>query len=339
MRKEALDFREPTLREFAEPWIDARLANRLAGKSDFAADSFASVLRQHIIPEFGDARISEISRQWVARWHMSQRDIISSRTGRPLAPRTMRTHLAVLAIVLEDAIFEYEGFLPEGFRNPARLPRRVVAKRVDRDSFDRARKVFEPEEIRMMISDQRLKPERRMLWALSFFLGARPGEIVALKWADIEHDDPLAAMRIRRSIRATIVRNATKTGSHRRCPIHPTLAGMLRGWREEGFENRFKLRPEPDHPIVPGRGAPRRIRHSCVNATNVRLVHDLKKLGLRAGRTPHDWRASFLTIAEACGARRDVISRATHPRGSTVLDGYVRQSWSELCQAVLMIEI
>lgn len=67
-----------------------------------------------------------------------------------------------------------------------------------------------------------LSPERRRLFRASLYLGARPGELFALRARDV--DLITGTVQIRRSHK----RNTTKTGTERVVPIHPAIDTELR---------------------------------------------------------------------------------------------------------------
>lgn len=84
-----------------------------------------------------------------------------------------------------------------------------------------------------------LPAHRQPLFRASLYLGARPGELIALRARDV--DLPTGTVVIRRSHG----RNTTKTGSERAVPIHPALVDELRR-AVEGKDPDALLFPKPD---------------------------------------------------------------------------------------------
>ncbi len=119
-------------------------------------------------------------------------------------------------------------------------------------------------------------------------------------------------------------------------PVHPVLAAMLASWKLTGWRKMFGRAPGPDDLIVPGReGGPR-----CAGWALKCCYADLKTLGLRK-RRHYDTRATFLSLAEADGARSEALRWITHPSPRDAMDGYKRLSllWPALCEAVRCLKV
>jgi hypothetical protein len=97
--------------------------------------------------------------------------------------------------------------------------------------------------------------------------------------------------------------------------VHPTLAKLLAQWKLTGWlEMRRESKPEavgplPDDWICPYSTGGIRIEAS------LDIFHDLKRLGLRSCRL-YDSRRTFISLALASGARKEVLCWVTHNSSS-----------------------
>jgi hypothetical protein len=60
---------------------------------------------------------------------------------------------------------------------------------------------------------------------------------------------------------------------------------------------------------------------------------DLSRLGLRR-RRHYDTRRTFISLAQADGARKDVLRWVTHGPTGKAFDAYTTLPWATLCEAV-----
>lgn len=80
-------------------------------------------------------------------------------------------------------------------------------------------------------------------------------------------------------------------------------------------------------------------KHRNANHMCRRLHEDLERLGLRK-RNQHDFRRSFISIAEECGANVPLLKWITHgnPR-STIMDDYTAISWEARCAEMMKVDV
>ena len=283
--------------------------------------------RVHIDPAFGGAHISDISRRDVARWHLQCASKLSSRTAHNV--------LRLLQQILENASFEADAAWP----NPADIPKsRRVPKRPSTLHLNREQ-YFTPEEAMALMTHGTVPEDRQVFYVISFLTGARPSETAALCWGDWDPAiQPLGRIRIHATLDgAGQLKPQTKTRAHRLVPTHPYLQERLQRWSEYGYERLFGVPPKTWI-------APFRNRALSIVARPYRRAldwfrRDLERLGLRGNRTPHAMRHTFLTWAEAGGARREVLRRITHAGRADVVDGYIQTRWADLCAEVSRIKL
>ncbi len=106
---------------------------------------------------------------------------------------------------------------------PCVLLRGTLPKKVDKDPEWRHTAIFTREELARLVSDPRLLPDRRMVYALKGLAGLRQGETSSLRWRQI--DDATLGMRPRRGhdLRRTFITLAQTDGANRdalQCVTH-----------------------------------------------------------------------------------------------------------------------
>lgn len=93
--------------------------------------------------------------------------------------------------------------------------------------------------------------DRRVFYALMFFTGARPGEVIPLRWSSLLARADLDGLQFAKAW--------TKTEATKVVPVHHELVAVLKMWREEGWQERFGRAPDDNDlivpmPLDPGRG-------------------------------------------------------------------------------------
>jgi len=167
--------KKPTLDEFTKISFSLHKHSR----RELTQKKYDDIYRLHIQKILGHKRIDKIKRAELFLW---QNKLLDTRTGKTVS--AIRT---VLMSILEDA---YKEEIIE--KNYLRLvdPPKVVETREKRP--------FTVEEIYTILDNA---PEHiRAYFAIGFFAGMRTGEIIALRWQDIDFDEWI--IRVRHSIRA-----------------------------------------------------------------------------------------------------------------------------------------
>lgn len=181
----------------------------------------------------------------------------------------------------------------------------------------------------------RIDEDRRTFYALGFLTGMRPGEIAALQWSDWDQEtSPLGKITASKAFeRWSETIKGTKTDTPRDVPVHPVLAMVLAAWHEEGWERVYGRRPKPSDLVVPT------LEGNCRADPTLRELHaDLAMLGAPPRRV-YDMRRTFISLAQADGARRDVLRWVTHGGSSDVMDLYTTIPWEARCEAVACLRL
>ncbi len=298
-----------TVADYAVRWTDDRKDLGLASAGDDLTR-----LRFHILPTLGTMPLEAVRPRHI-------RDLVLDlRRQAVLAPRTIRHVYAIAACMFRTAVAD--ELIPF---TPCVLAKGILPKNVDKDGSFRANAIFTREEVEILISDVRLLEDRRVVYALKALAGLRHSEASGLRWRQYDRElEPLGALNLER----------TKTQVPRRVPVHPTLARILREWREGGWERTFGRAPSDADFVVPTRNMTERLSPEAQNAFRL----DLAMLGLRH-RRGHDLRRTFITLAQVDGARRDLLETITHgPRGN-IINIYTTFPWPALCAEVAKLRI
>lgn len=159
-----------TLSQAAEEWLEGARSGLIRNRSgDMYKPSvirgYEQALRQHLLPDLGPHRLSEISRVDVQ--HVADRLLASGAN-----PSTIRNALMPLRVIFRRAVSRGELAI-----NPAtgvELP----AVRGRRDS------IVSPEQAAKLL--EALPTHDRALWGTALYAGVRRGELMAMRWEDVD---------------------------------------------------------------------------------------------------------------------------------------------------------
>jgi integrase len=310
-----------TVRRYATRWVEDRIKAGLASAVDDE-----SRFRLHALPGLGAIKLEDVRPRHI-------RDLVKKlRADGKLAPRSVRHVYGLLHTMFKDATVDE---LID--TNPCVLTRGDLPKIVDKDPTWRAGAVFTRGELEQLISDERLPPDRRMLYALLGMAGLRFGEASALRWRTYDTTlEPLGRLLIASSWQTRRKQEkSTKTEQPRQVPVHPVLARLLAEWKLDGWQLMMGRAAGPDDLIIPSRQGLHRSRHHGLE----KFSEDLIRLGLRH-RRQHDLRRTFISLARTDGARKDVLETITHgQRGSNIMDLYTTPPWPLLCEEVAKLKV
>ena len=324
--KQTSSRRRLTVSAYADQWLTRREG---LGISD--VENERGRLKHHVLADIGHLALADVRPRHI-------RDLVHRlRRQGDLAPRTVHKVYGVVRILFNDAVVD--ELIPS---SPCVLRKRDLGPDEDQDPEWRAGAVFEREELELLISSPELPWDRRVVYALMGIADLRHGEMAGLRWRNYDPDmKPLGKLVVAHSYASR-----TKTKRPRMMPVHPTLAVVLDGWRDEGWEKMMGRAPGPDDliaPRPPHHVARQKSRKSTSgmrdkNYSRRRMVDDLKALGMRH-RRGHDLRRTFITLARQDGARPDLLEMVTHaPRGN-IMNIYTSMPWEALCAEVAKLRV
>jgi integrase len=202
---------QTTLREAAETWLAGAKSGAIRNRSGdvfkpSTLHGYERTLRTRILPVLGGARLSDISRADI-------QDFAERMLAEGKDPSTVRNAIMPLRVIFGRAVEREEIAI-----NPTtalRLP--AVRGRRDR--------IVDPQEALRLLGQ--LSEEDRVLWATALFGGLRRGELLALRWSDV--DLAQGVLQVERSYdpRSSETVHPKSRAGVRRVPIAAVLRDYL----------------------------------------------------------------------------------------------------------------
>lgn len=255
------EIKVPTFREYAEMWIETYKVGRIKATT---LGGYRTILESHLYPAFGEKILTEISTK-------SIQEMLNGKTDK--SRKTLQDIMILLRAILESAL--KDGIIA---KNPAD-DRRIMIPSTKKTT----RNALEVSDVKDIISsiETLTNIDDRRYEALLIFTGMRRGEVLALKWEDIDLKNNL--IHVQRNV--TFPRGCnepqvgtTKTESGvRQIPIIPKLLDYLKPFGTAGF-------------IIGNGETPNTL--SVVRRRNERI----NRLIDMHGATPHIFRHSFATM-------------------------------------------
>jgi integrase len=236
--------------------------------------SYETSLRLHILPAIGGLKLGDVQRRDVQR-------LADDLLAKGLDPSTIRNALMPLRVIYRRAL--EDGDVAVSPCASLRLP--AVRNRRER--------IVSPEQAAALV---RALPEAdRAVWALALYAGLRRGELMALRWSDV--DLAAGVIRIERSWdpKARVIVEPKSRAGRRKVPV----AGVLRDLLVE-----HKIKAEGD--LVVGRNGGR----SPFDADTV--AERASKRWRLAGLDPitlHEARHTFASLMIAAGVNPQALTK------------------------------
>lgn len=213
---------EASVTGYLRGWLDSHaLEVRPATLS-----GYRQMIEMYVIPNIGHMRLQSVRPMTLTKLYVDLLDH-GGKNGRALSRRTVDFVHATLRKALNDAV-HVEGLLPS---NPAIRAKRPKAK--PKQVHD----VWDAAQLRLFLD---LVEDHKWfaLYRLAAYSGARRGELLALKWADLDYADK--SMRIRAS--AGMVENqrlegSTKSGRERRVSLDDVTLAALKAHRKQQMKD------------------------------------------------------------------------------------------------------
>jgi integrase len=282
-------------------------------------------LELHVLPTLGAKQLGDVTPSDVL-------DLCWSLYGPSFGAKSVENVKKVLSSVFTRAQFEQ---LVDS--NPCKLIPRGELPKTGSNPWPK----YEPEEVAALLTDERIPPDRRVLYALAFYFAVRIGEACGFRFSDWDRTQkPLGLMLIDKQYDGQPLKpERDDYKAERRFPVHPEAARLLAWWKLAGFAERFGRPPRDDDPVSP---YPRNMKARTLSKASHGLYADEKLTGVehKPGRLTHGFRKAFISMARAAGANPDVIRTMTHPGGSRdILDVYTQWPWTSFCDAVRLVKL
>ena len=204
----------PLMKDYVTEWYERYKKRLLRPKTML---NYESMLKAHIIPFFGEMRVGDVTTS----------DIQSFFDTMPGAARSTVKHMKDVLHQIFDAAVE-DGYAT---KNPTNSKRLVLP------SKQKTRNALTPEQVQHILFQMvRLRKSDQLLLMLLIFTGMRKGEILGLKWEDI--DMKASMINVSRAVvhvnnRPVVGRTKTDSGT-RDVPILPQLERFLKNCERTG---------------------------------------------------------------------------------------------------------
>ncbi len=220
------DQKEPTFAEYAERWLKHHA--EIQCKPSTVA-RYREILRLYLLPAFGPAKLNQVTRTMV-------KDFISEKVGVGTFSRnSLRLMLSTLRVIFNHAI---DNEMPEQ-KNPAvKLGKLTKGGRPGRKATALSRGEAE----RFLQATQEYCPQYYPLFLVALRAGLRQGELIALRWGDVqfgesEHDRHRYILVQHNYVRGRFT--TPKSGEARRVDLSRQLRQVLLDLRDQRLLEAF----------------------------------------------------------------------------------------------------
>jgi integrase len=218
-----------TVATYLDQWLEAHTVE----VKPKTLQDYRHLINRHVRPQMGALRLQAIT---PARLTKLYRELAASggRDGAGLSPRTVEYVHAVLRKAFRDAVV-VDQILPSNPVERAKRPRKAHSE---------PGQVWTPAQLRTFL-DTVMQHRLFAFYHLAAYTGARRGELLNLRWRDIDLD--LAEIRITGSaavIAGRRIEGTTKSGRSRTVSIDPDTVQLLRDHRKRQAEERLRVGPE-----------------------------------------------------------------------------------------------
>ena len=189
----------PTVSEYAKISLELHSQTRKASTSY----DYETSIRLHILPKFGKVRLDKIKPSDIQLW---QNNLLKK-----LKPRRVRNIRATFNTIFSDAL--RDEIID---KNPISLIRTPKLDKIDV-------KAFSLEEMKQIIATA--KGEMKAFTALGFFTGMRSGEIIGLRWEDVDFSN--REIHIKRAIKMGVISTPKTKSSIRTIDMLDNLVPYL----------------------------------------------------------------------------------------------------------------
>jgi integrase len=209
-----------TVGEYLARWLSHSVRDTVSQKT---YERYESIVRVHLSPALGRIKLKALTPDHV-------RGLYREKLDSGLAPRSVLHIHRTLSKALKQPTDD--GLIP---RNAAASVKPPQARREEMQPLSR-------DQVRMFLDT--VKGDRmEALYVLAVTSGLRQGELLALKWEDVDLEGTNPTLEVRRSLSETRGRRSfvtPKSGRGRHLRLSKRAAGVLRGHRKRQLEERVR---------------------------------------------------------------------------------------------------
>src|SRR5215217_3530329 len=218
-----------TLGDYLDRWLNDSVRDTVRQRT---WERYEQIVRVHIKPALGRIKLKALTSTHV-------RGLYREKLDGGLAPRTVRYIHTTLHKALKDAVAD--GLIPRNFTEGIRAPK-PKKKEVN---------ALSPEQARAFLEAARAD-RFEALYVLAIHCGLREGELLGLRWNDVDLE--AGTLSVRRTLSETRIGHIfeqPKNGKGRSIQLTNTAAEALRTHRKRQNEERLRLGPLwEDHGLV-----------------------------------------------------------------------------------------
>ena len=277
----------PLFKDYARKYMDTYKKPKLKPTT---LQGYMSNLKQHLYPAFGNLRLDEITPEIVQTF-------LNDRIH--LAKNTVHTMFVLFSEIMDSAFEDH--FIP---CNPAKSKRISIPSTKKKE-----RMALTPEQLKAIIaqiSSNLTDDTERRFMALMLFTGMRRGEVLGLRWEDIDFVQKL--ITVSRAVSYTTnqpILSTPKTKSgNRKVPLDDQLVEFLKPHLKSGY-------------IIGGESP-------LTQMVARRILRNINKKIDMFGATPHIFRHSYLSAMVEAGVDPKLVQKiGGHAHYNTTMDFYV----------------
>lgn len=184
-------------RQLLSDWFQHYLTTEVAHQNkQSTTHDYAKRADYYILPTLGEYRLCDLRRHIIIAWVNAMLETTTS-SGRPWSLISIRQVLRLLQRALQSAVDE--GYLEDNPAASVKVPRRRKGDelQIDRNDDERARALTPAQTQRFL--DEVRRTERQhgvtLLYELTLTFGLRRGEVLGLRWRDIDMEQRIMSVR------------------------------------------------------------------------------------------------------------------------------------------------
>ena len=297
---------KPTFEKYAAYVLDLKERN---GLKVTTAERYRDMLRR-INAEIGPLKLQDIRPDHLNRLYAKLAEPGENRrTGSGLSQKTIIEHHRVISSILSQAVKEQLV--------PANIAQRATPPKNPKKEMD----AFEVEEVRAILEALESEPLKwQVMTQLLIATGARRGEIMGLRWKNVDWDNNRLYLCENRvyTPKSGAISTTLKTGENRYVSISPSVLGLLKRWQAEQAEFYKFLGTTPsDYILTAEDGQPMHPDSPTDWLAKFAKRHNLPPIH------PHKFRHTQASLLISEGVDILTVSkRLGHAKVSTTLDIY-----------------
>lgn len=285
------EMRSISFSKFCDKWLEHKRATEIKPTT---YDFYSDIVRLHLKAYFKDRPIHHIRTEDIDNY------IAFKKREKKLSPNTVGYHVTVLRMIFKQAVI-WERIN----RNPAKHVKKPKRRKYEMQ-------MLKPEEVQKLL--EHVDIDYYPFFLAAVLTGLRLGELLALRWSDINWFSQ--QINVRRAVSEGIIQSPKSEKSVRRVDMAPALLEAL---REHKNKQKVESLFSDDNLVFPNENGGLLDRH---NVYSRHFAPALKKAGLPLIRF-HDLRHCYISFLIASGENlKYVQSQAGHASITTTLDRY-----------------